>query len=165
MGNYSKNGHCDHSVLVVNDLPDQLYLMDLALRNAGYRVFCAEDGQEGIEVARRERPDLIISDVTMPGLDGPSLIKQLRARGIITPVILMTGRVDSDGLAHAQDSDTISVLAKPFSFREIVRYLKQILEEGNLDLVGTAAPGTETRARSIEPLTSKHLPWNTVSSR
>jgi FixJ family two-component response regulator len=50
----------------------------------------------------------------MPSLDGPNLIRQLRTRGIATPVILMTGRVDSDGLAHAQDSDTISVLAKPF---------------------------------------------------
>jgi FixJ family two-component response regulator len=57
---------------------------------------------------------VIISDVTMPGIDGPGLIGQLRTRGIDTPVVLMTGRVDSDGLAHAQGSDTISVLPKPF---------------------------------------------------
>ncbi|HEU5101909.1 MAG TPA: response regulator, partial [Roseiflexaceae bacterium] len=50
----------------------------------------------------------------MPGLDGPHLIGELRARYINTPVILMTGRVDSDGLAHAQVSDSITVLAKPF---------------------------------------------------
>ena len=69
---------------------------------------------EALARSDHERWDLIISDVTMPGLDGPNLIRQLRARGIATPVILMTGRVDSDGLAHAQGSDTVSVLAKPF---------------------------------------------------
>ena len=70
--------------------------------------------RRGAARSDHERWDLIISDVTMPSLDGPNLIRQLRARGIATPVILMTGRVDSDGLAHAQGSDTISVLAKPF---------------------------------------------------
>ena len=68
----------------------------------------------GTARSEQEHWDLIISDVTMPDLDGPNLIRQLRARGIATPVILMTGRVDSDALAHAQGSHTVSVLAKPF---------------------------------------------------
>jgi len=70
-GSYSKNGHDDqHSVLLVNDLRDQLDLMNAALRKAGYFVFTAEDGQEAFEVAKRERPDVVISDVMMPRLSG-----------------------------------------------------------------------------------------------
>ena len=56
------------SVLIVNDLPEQLSLMDRLLRKAGYSVITAVNGEEALEVAKRERPDLVISDVTMPRL-------------------------------------------------------------------------------------------------
>jgi FixJ family two-component response regulator len=50
----------------------------------------------------------------MPSLDGPGMILRLRERGVATPVILMTGRVDSEGLSHTQATDAVTVLAKPF---------------------------------------------------
>ena len=64
----SLNGRGAGSVLIVNDLPEQLSLMDTLLRKAGFAVLTAVDGQEALEVAKRERPDLVISDVTMPRL-------------------------------------------------------------------------------------------------
>ncbi len=101
-------------ILVVDDEAPVRAVVAQILARAGHTVTQAGDGLDALARSAHERWDLIISDVTMPGLDGPNLIGQLRARGIATPVILMTGRVDSDGLAHAQGSDTISVLAKPF---------------------------------------------------
>src|SRR5713226_6409191 len=77
-GNHSNNGHAEHTVLVVNDLPDQLDLMNFALRQAGYRVFTAEDGRAGFDLAKRERPDLVISDVMMPRLNGIEFCRLVR---------------------------------------------------------------------------------------
>jgi len=101
-------------ILVVDDEAPVRTVVAHILSRAGHTVDQAGDGMEALEQAAYERWDLIISDVTMPRLDGPSLIAQLRAHGIATPVVLMTGRVDSDGLTYAQGSDSISVLAKPF---------------------------------------------------
>jgi CheY-like chemotaxis protein len=101
-------------ILVVDDEAPVRAVVAQILARAGHQVSQASDSLEALGRSAHERWDVIISDVTMPGLDGPNLIAQLRARGIATPVILMTGRVDSDGLAHAQGSDTISILAKPF---------------------------------------------------
>jgi len=73
------NGHEENSVLIVNDELDQLTLMGSLLRKAGYAVLTAEDGVEGLSLARRERPDLVISDVTMPRMNGLEFCRQIRA--------------------------------------------------------------------------------------
>jgi signal transduction histidine kinase/ActR/RegA family two-component response regulator len=101
-------------ILVVDDEAPVCAVVAQILARAGHSVTQSSDGMDALARSDHERWDLIISDVTMPGLSGPNLIKQLRARGIATPVILMTGRVDSDGLTYAQGSDAIGVLAKPF---------------------------------------------------
>jgi signal transduction histidine kinase len=107
-------------ILVVDDEPQVRAMLVALLGRAGHTVAQAADGQEAIERAGREQWDLIISDMTMPRLDGPGLLQQLRAQGVATPVILVTGRVDSEGLARARSSDACAVLAKPF---EAVRLL------------------------------------------
>jgi CheY-like chemotaxis protein len=101
-------------ILVVDDEAPVRAVVAQILARAGHSVTQASDGLDALARAEHECWDLIISDVTMAGMDGPHLIAELRARGITTPVILMTGRVDSDGLAHAQISDTITVRPKPY---------------------------------------------------
>src|ERR1700753_3275466 len=66
------------TVLVVNDSPDSLEMMSFLLSRAGYSVLTAFDGQEGFEVASRERPRLVVSDVSMPRLDGIELCRLMR---------------------------------------------------------------------------------------
>jgi len=61
------------TLLVINDLPDQLELISTLLRNAGYRVLTAGDGHEGFEIVRQKHPDLVISDVMMPRINGIEL--------------------------------------------------------------------------------------------
>jgi CheY-like chemotaxis protein len=101
-------------ILVVDDEAAVRSVLAQLLARAGHTVAQAQDGIAAIERCERERWDLIISDVTMPRLDGPSMIQELRDRGVGTPVILMTGRVDGEGLAHAQRTDAVTVLTKPF---------------------------------------------------
>jgi signal transduction histidine kinase/putative methionine-R-sulfoxide reductase with GAF domain/ActR/RegA family two-component response regulator len=101
-------------ILVVDDEAPVRTVVAQILTRAGHIVAQASDGLDALSRSDSERWDLIISDVTMPGLDGPNLIGQLRARGITTPAILMTGRVDGGGLGQDQSSDMITVMAKPF---------------------------------------------------
>src|SRR5947207_1884549 len=101
-GTRLSNGHDSGSVLVVNDLPDQVELMNTALRKAGYRVLTAEDGHAGFEVAKRERPDLIVSDVTMPGVNGIEFCRLVRQEEELSTLPIL--------LVSALRKDTASVI-------------------------------------------------------
>ena len=82
----------EDTILVVNDELDVAELMSLQLRKFGYRVLTAFDGREGFEVAQSERPALIISDVSMPRMDGIKMCRLIRAHPRLrtTPVLLVS---------------------------------------------------------------------------
>lgn len=102
------------SLLVIDDSPLVRRLVQHAL--GGWRVYEADSGESGIEVAARERPDAILLDVEMPGLSGPQTLTDLRARETTrgVPVVFLTGLSadthPSDLLAAGADG----VIAKPF---------------------------------------------------
>ena len=136
MGNYSKNGHRDHSVLVVNDLADQLELMNSALRKAGYRVFSAEDGQEGIEAARRVRPDLIISDVKMPKVDGIELCRLIRQDENLKalPILLVSAlATDTVSVVEGLEAGADEFLEIPFDSARLVAQASRLIERAKLE--------------------------------
>src|SRR5688500_20327908 len=92
----------DNSVLIVNDDADQLSLMSSLLGKAGYSVVTAVDGIDGLTRAKRERPDLVISDATMPRLGGLEFCRELRAdAGLETvPILLVTAlQKEAEGAA------------------------------------------------------------------
>ncbi|MFL5806881.1 MAG: ATP-binding protein [Roseiflexaceae bacterium] len=101
-------------ILVVDDEDQVRAVLATLLSRAGHTIAQAADSQEVVERSTSEQWELIISDLTMPQLEGLGMIQQLRARGIATPVILLTGGVDSEGLARAHSSDACAVLTKPF---------------------------------------------------
>ena len=85
-------------ILIVDDLRDMRRFVGRALSDRGYRVFQAGNGEQGIEVARKHQPDLIITDWMMPKLSGPDMIQVLRreANTAHTPMILLTAKTDQD---------------------------------------------------------------------
>src|SRR5262249_26222829 len=98
-GNHRQNGSEGSAVLVVNDLPEQLQLMNTALGKAGYTVLTAENGLRALEVARTEPLDLIISDVTMPQMNGIEFCREVRRDEKINtlPILLVSAlRTDTD---------------------------------------------------------------------
>src|SRR5258705_12429341 len=97
------DGRDDNSVLIVNDLPDQLMLMQVLLRKAGYSVLTAEDGLEAFNLAKQEHPDLVISDVCMPGVGGLEFCRLLRSDYQLRSVPIL--------LVSAQETDTANVVA------------------------------------------------------
>lgn len=106
-----------HRVLVVDDEPDIREIARLALeRLAGWTVLTAASGEEALEVATRERPEAVLLDVMMPGLDGPSTAQRMAAdpatRDI--PILLVTAKVRAGERQVLEESPVVGVLAKPF---------------------------------------------------
>jgi two-component system, OmpR family, response regulator len=104
------------TILVVDDDPDIARFVEVNLRSAGYDVAVAGDGEEALERAGELRPDLVLLDVMMPGLDGPATLEALRrlpaAAG--TPVVFMTARVQAHEIARYRELGAADVIAKPF---------------------------------------------------
>src|SRR5437588_7862976 len=79
-------------LLVVDDEPNIVELLSASLRYAGFEVASATSGGEALEIAKRFRPDLLVLDVMMPGVDGFSVVRRLRADGQRVPVLFLTAR-------------------------------------------------------------------------
>ena len=133
MENYSNNGPSVHSVLVVNDLSGELETLNYALRKAGYRVFCAEDGQEAIASAKRVRPDLIIGDVTMPKVDGIEFYHLVRQDEELKtlPILLVSAPGSDTGVASGAGAD--EYLEIPFDSATLVAQATRLIERGRLE--------------------------------
>ena len=149
MGNHSNNGHNKHSVLIVNDLEDQLEMMNTVLSQAGYSVFTAEDGREGFDVAKRERPDLIISDVTMPRLNGIEFCRLIRQDQELAtkPILLVSAlRTDTASVIEGLDAGADEYLEIPFDAGRLVAQAARLIERAKLE---EALKDSEERYRQL----------------
>ncbi len=119
------------TVLCVNDDFTQLELLEFQLRHAGYRVFKAFDGFEAVEVAKRERPDLIVSDVTMPRCDGIEMCRALRADPELsgTPVMLVSGlRKDTESVVEGLRAGADEYLETPYNPMRLIALAARLVE-------------------------------------
>lgn len=118
-------------ILVVNDAPDQLEFAKFVLSDAGYRVVTASNGADALNIAGREQPDLVLSDVVMPAMDGIELCRQLRASSDLasTPVLLMSGlRKDSESATAGIRAGADGYLEVPFDPIQLVSKVGRLLE-------------------------------------
>lgn len=124
----------ENTILVCDDEPHILHVLSAKLRNAGFEVFTAADGEEGLQLAKQHRPALIVTDYQMPMLSGLELCARLRADPATqnTPVMMLTARGYSLSDDEIKNVNVRKILPKPFSPREILRSVQEIL--------GTAAP-------------------------
>ena len=117
-----------HSVLVVDDTVDVLRVVRLALHQE-VRVFAASDGQKGLELAQKHRPNVIITDLMMPVVDGLELTQRIRAdaRTKHIPILMLTARDDIEDRVAGLDTGVSAYLAKPFSTKELVSTVRALL--------------------------------------
>jgi serine/threonine-protein kinase PpkA len=125
------------TVLVVED--DQAIRNNVArlLKLEGYQVSVAATGTEGLELARSQRPDLVISDINMPGMDGFALVQALRADAALatTPVMLLTALDDRASMRRGMTAGADDYLAKPFTRNELLEALDGLLKKrGRIEL-------------------------------
>ena len=126
----AQNGREEDSVLIVNDVPDQLDLMNLLLRKAGYAVLTAEDGLEAFEIAKQNHPDLVISDVSMPRMNGLEAARRLRERGATYPIMLLTARVTEADRERGRLAGADAQLDKPFSPAALAEHVRALCDAG-----------------------------------
>ena len=117
-----------YTVLIVDDTPDVIRVMHLALRQE-FKVLAAPDGLKGLELALKERPSLIITDLMMPGIDGFELVRRLRQEASTRhiPIIMVTARGEVDDRVMGLESGVNSYLTKPFSPRELLATARKLL--------------------------------------
>ena len=130
------NGREDNSVLIVNDEPDQLQLMRNLLSKAGFAVLTAGDGTEGLDLAKRQRPDLIISDVSMPRMDGLEFCRRLRADGELktVPILLISAlQKDTETIVAGLRAGADDYLEIPFDSTRLIAKVSRLLERSRLE--------------------------------
>ncbi|WP_067858738.1 response regulator transcription factor [Nocardia shimofusensis] len=114
-------------VLVVDDEPMIVELLSVSLRFQGFAVETAVDGAQALDRARAFRPDALIVDVMMPGIDGFGLLPRLRADGIDAPVLFLTARDDVQDKVAGLTLGADDYITKPFSLEEVVARLRVVL--------------------------------------
>jgi len=118
-------------VLVVEDEPTLLETLEYNLTRQGYQVFTATDGRKALEVARRERPDIVLLDIMLPGLDGFEVCRILRQE-MTVPVLMLTARTDEVDRVVGLEVGADDYLTKPFSMRELLARIKALLRRVRL---------------------------------
>ncbi len=124
------------AVLVVDDTPDRLDLMSMQLRKAGYHVLAAHDGREALELAHREHPLLVISDVMMPEVDGIELCRRLRADSELqtTPVLLVSAmRVGDESAIEGLQAGADDYLEAPYDGMRLVAKVTRLTERARFE--------------------------------
>lgn len=119
-------------VLVVDDEPHIVDFITLGLQRAGYEVVGADTGPRGLELAEQCRPDLVILDVMLPGIDGFQICRRLRARSGV-PILLLTARGDVDDRVQGLDCGADDYLCKPFSFSELAARVRALLRRSGVE--------------------------------
>jgi two-component system alkaline phosphatase synthesis response regulator PhoP len=114
------------TVLVVDDEPEIVRILRDYLERAGFAVVTAGDGEAALAAARRQRPDLVVLDLTLPSLDGLDVARSLRRDGEV-PIIMLTARTEESDRVAGLELGADDYVAKPFSPRELVARIRAVL--------------------------------------
>ena len=127
-------------LLVVDDEPNIRELLSASLRYAGFEVATASDGQQALALAESFRPDLLVLDVMMPGLDGFGVVRRLRQSGRHTPVLFLTARDASEDKVSGLTLGGDDYVTKPFSLDEVLARIRAVLRRTAVAARETEAP-------------------------
>lgn len=114
-------------ILVVDDELSIVTLLQFNIEKAGFEVITASDGREGYELAIAEKPDLIVLDLMLPGMDGIEVTKKLRSEKIDVPILMLTAKDEELDKIIGLELGADDYLTKPFSPREVVARIKAIM--------------------------------------
>lgn len=115
-----------HKVMVVDDQMFIRIMLKKVLVSSGYCVFGASDGIEAVEVAQKEKPDIALVDVNIPGLSGISLLRHLRKINPQLATIFMSGTIDSQFIEEVNKAGAIGFLQKPFDIFGLIEWLDEL---------------------------------------
>jgi two-component system OmpR family response regulator len=132
-------------LLVVEDEPALRALLAGSLREIGFTVIIAGDGEEALRAAWRNRPDLVVLDVMLPGLDGFEVVRRLRGGGLDLPVVFLTARESTEDTVRGLSFGGDDYVTKPFSLAELEARIRAVLRRGR-----PAAPPARLAVADLE---------------
>ena len=117
-------------ILIIDDLPENVFMLQDRLEHEGYQIITAYDGHTGMEKARNELPDLILLDVMMPGITGievcKTLVKDQKTKNI--PIILVTAKVGAEDTREGLEAGAFDYIKKPFNKIELLARVNSALK-------------------------------------
>jgi len=134
-----------HTILVVDDEARIVKLVRDYLERAGFAVLSARDGETALLLARRERPDLIVLDLMLPGVDGLDVCRRLRQETAV-PIIMLTARVEEADRIVGLELGADDYVTKPFSPRELVARVRAALRRAS----GQVGPASVIRTGDLQ---------------
>ncbi|MGI9070486.1 MAG: response regulator transcription factor [Bryobacteraceae bacterium] len=120
-------------LLIVEDDRKLALQLKKGLEEQGHSATLAFDGREGLDIAQSSPFDLFVLDVMLPGLDGFSMVRRLRAARVSTPILLLTARDASEDTVTGLDAGADDYLTKPFSFKVLLARLRALARRGQVD--------------------------------
>ena len=117
-----------HKILIVEDHADAANMLTILLAREGYTTICAQDGRQGLDMAMKEKPDLVLTDIEMPNLDGVEMVKLLRQEASCAkmPIILITA-YRTDKVYEAMLAGANAVTYKPIFYDTLFKTIKDWL--------------------------------------
>jgi adenylate cyclase len=143
-------------ILIVDDMPDNLEILQLRLESQGYEIILAGDGEAAIAMIRDKRPDLVLLDIMMPKLDGIATVKELKADPSLPfiPVILVTARADAKDVIAGLEAGADDYLTKPVDHAALLARVRAMLRIKSLhDTV-------QEQATRLEAQSAELASWN-----
>jgi DNA-binding response OmpR family regulator len=121
-------------IIIVEDEPDILEVIEYNLTRNGYDVSSARDGEQGLSKIKREAPDLVLLDLMLPGLDGIEICRRLKSDPATSsiPVIMVTAKTEDSDVVLGLGIGADDYIKKPFSPAELVARVKAVLRRGKL---------------------------------
>ncbi|MBM7509692.1 two-component system OmpR family response regulator [Nocardioides salarius] len=144
-------------LLVVDDEPNIVELLAASLRFSGFEVRTAPDGRAALDVARDWRPDLVVLDVMMPGMDGFEVVRRLRSEGRLCPVLFLTARDGAEAKVQGLTLGGDDYVTKPFSLEEVVARIRAVLRRTTQG--AASVPSTRFRFEDVELDEDSHQVW------
>jgi len=135
------------NILVIEDDDIVARTIERSLRGEEFRVDLASSGVEGLKAARRNRPDLIILDVIMPGMDGYAVCREIRADPVLTliPVLFLTAKIKDEDKITGFNAGADDYLCKPFNIDELILRVRAILRRTRRQAAAPAPAGTTVK--------------------
>jgi two-component system OmpR family response regulator len=142
-------------ILLVEDDPNLLDTLAYNLGREGYEVATAQDGEQAIETARREKPDLIVLDLMLPKMSGLEVCRILR-REMTVPILMLTAKAEETDKIIGLESGADDYVTKPFSIRELLARVHAILRRSDMKGTLTAESDQILKINDIEIDPARH---------
>jgi len=121
-----------YKILVIEDDVNIANLLQIYLSNAGWSVIVAHDGQDGVDMFRRAMPDLVLLDIMLPGMDGRSVAREIRADGQ-TPIIILSARGETHDKVSLLNIGADDYITKPFDSKELLARVQAVIRRSKAD--------------------------------